>query len=309
MVNVKLSPTLKQLVSLRSPLPPPGPSAAALNKVFTQTLGDLRSSSKSFVQPNGGDSEGVLKSWIVVATATLLTTNSPSTMGPLYHFVTRTSDHALGPGSSTDASVPLQKKVERVALMREAGLKCAVLTGIPKVINNLGALREALENDVKVELDASKLPRREVSSQKTTRERGAELFELIYSPHSEKLLSKLGRSHPDFPGFIIEHAYGGVLSNPSPEPNSSPSFDTPLISRTLTSALAVACLRTQGGVGPQLTSHVFGLLKAHHQGNQTPVEQWISTEEGAEWVLGAVDQLCDVVRGPGDTALQDSARL
>ncbi|KAG9050850.1 hypothetical protein FS837_001960 [Tulasnella sp. UAMH 9824] len=309
MVNVKLSPTLKQLLSLRNPLPQPGPSAAALNKVFAQTLGDLRSSSKSPVPPSGGDSEGVLKSWVVVATATLLTTNAPSTMAPLYNFVTRVSDHGLAAEASTDASVPLQKKVERVALMREAGLKCAVLTGIPKVINTLGALREALDSDVKAEMDASQFPRREVSSQKATRERGAALFESIYNPHSEKLLSKLGRSHPDFPGFIIEHAYGGVLSNPSPEPNSSPSFDTPLISRTLTSALAVACLRAQGGVGPQLTSHVFGLLKAHHEGNQTPIEQWISTEEGAEWVLGTVDQLCDVVRESGDPTLQDSARL
>ncbi|KAG8943022.1 hypothetical protein FRC00_011423 [Tulasnella sp. 408] len=222
-------------------------------------------------------------------------------MAPLYSFVTRVSDHGLGTEASTDASVPLQKKVERVALMREAGLKCAVLTGIPKVINTLGALRESLDSDVKAELDASQLPRREVSSQKATRERGAALFEAIYNPHSEKLLSKLG--------FIIEHAYGGVLSNPSPEPNSSPSFDTPLISRTLTSALAVACLRAQGGVGPQLTSHIFGLLKAHHEGNQTPIEQWISTEEGAEWVLGTVDQLCDVVRESGDSTLQDSARL
>ncbi|KIO33906.1 hypothetical protein M407DRAFT_240814 [Tulasnella calospora MUT 4182] len=309
MVNVKLSPTLKQLLSLRNPLPQPGPSAVALNKIFAQTLGDLRTSSKSSVQLNGSDSEGVLQSWVVVATTTLLTTNSPSTMGPLYHFVTRVSDHGLGPEASTDAAVPLQKKVERVALMREAGLKCAVLTGVPKVINTLGALREALESDVKSELDAAQFPRREVSSQETTRERGAALFESIYNPHSEKLLSKLGRSHPDFPGFIIEHAYGGVLSNPSPEPNSSHSFDTPLISRTLTSALAVACLRAQGGVGPQLISHVFGLLKAHHEGNQTPIEQWISTEEGAEWVLGTVDKLCDVVRESGDTTLQDSARL
>lgn len=68
MVNVKLSPSLKHLLSLRNPLPQPAPSAEALNKVFAQTLGDLRVSSQSRIQRNSGDDgEGVLKSWVTVA--------------------------------------------------------------------------------------------------------------------------------------------------------------------------------------------------------------------------------------------------
>ncbi|KAG8996437.1 hypothetical protein FRB90_012737 [Tulasnella sp. 427] len=310
MVNVKLSPTLKHLLSLRNPLPQLGPSPEALNRVFSLTFNELRSSSKVAVQPSG--SGGVLKSWVVVAMATLLTTNTPSTMGPLYRFVANvpvSNQPGLEPNGSAQASIPLEMKAERVAIMREAGLKCSVLTGIPKVINTLGALREAVDQEVKAKLDASQLSQRDASAQQTTRDCGAALFESIYSPHTEKLLKKLGRSHPDFPGFIIEHAYGGVLSNPSPEPSSTAAFETPLISRTLTSALAVACLRAQGGVGPQLTSHVFGLLKANHEDNLTPIEQWISTEEGVAWVLGTVDRLCEVVRGREDTGPHDSARL
>ena len=70
----------------------------------------------------------------------------------------------------------------------------------------------------------------------------------------------------------------------------------------MTSVVGVACLRTEGGVGPQLLSHVFGLLKAHEADNYegeplTPGDKWISSAEGTEWVIKTVDELCDVARG------------
>lgn len=75
------------------------------------------------------------------------------------------------------------------------------------------------------------------------------------------------------------------------------------VGRVLTSATGVACLRASGGAGPQLTSHVYGLLKAHnYEGDAAAAgtsdgEQWLSTPEGAAWVINTVDKLLDVLEG------------
>lgn len=73
------------------------------------------------------------------------------------------------------------------------------------------------------------------------------------------------------------------------------------VGRALTSATGVACLRASGGVGPQLISHVYGLLKAHgYEGDAVAAgvgegEEWISTAEGATWIIGVVDKLVDAL--------------
>ena len=71
------------------------------------------------------------------------------------------------------------------------------------------------------------------------------------------------------------------------------------LSRAMTSVVGSACLRTEGGVGPQLTSHVFGLLKgraAQGQGYEINEEdRWLATDEGTEWVINTVDSILDVV--------------
>ena len=76
----------------------------------------------------------------------------------------------------------------------------------------------------------------------------------------------------------------------------------------MTSVVGSACLRAEGGVGPQLTSHVFGLLKgreAQSQGYEMNEEdRWLATDQGTEWVINTVDSILDVVaprqsqRGP-----------
>ena len=67
------------------------------------------------------------------------------------------------------------------------------------------------------------------------------------------------------------------------------------LSRTLGSVVGVASLRAEGGVGPQLTSHIFGLLKARNTENQTEEDKWLSSDEGTEWVLRIVDEVLDGV--------------
>ena len=68
------------------------------------------------------------------------------------------------------------------------------------------------------------------------------------------------------------------------------------LSRALTSVVGIACLRTEGRVGPQLTSHVFGLLKAHNVDDQSAEDAWLSSEEGAEWIIRTVDAVHDAVK-------------
>ena len=70
------------------------------------------------------------------------------------------------------------------------------------------------------------------------------------------------------------------------------------------SILAVATLRTQTGVGPQVLSHVFGLRKAYEDGTaaaEPEVEggQWLGSDEGSVWLIEHVDR---IVAALGDGA-------
>ena len=69
------------------------------------------------------------------------------------------------------------------------------------------------------------------------------------------------------------------------------------LSRTLGSVVGAACLRAETRVGPQLTSHVFGLLKARAIDGLSTEDRWLSSDEGTEWVVRTVDRIYDVARG------------
>ena len=103
-----------------------------------------------------------------------------------------------------------------------------------------------------------------------------------------------GRAYSDATAFIIQ-SYGVVLAPLDyPSPNSKVQGN---LSRALGSVVGTACLRAEMHVGPQLTSHVFGLLKARNQPELSEEDQWLSSDEGTEWVLRSVDQIYDVARG------------
>lgn len=69
------------------------------------------------------------------------------------------------------------------------------------------------------------------------------------------------------------------------------------LSRALGSVVGTACLRAETRVGPQLASHVFGLLKARNVEGLAEGDKWLSTDEGTEWVIRSVDSIYDVARG------------
>ena len=68
------------------------------------------------------------------------------------------------------------------------------------------------------------------------------------------------------------------------------------LSRAPGSVVGIACLRAEGGVGPQLVSHVYGLLKARDVEGLSKEDYWLATDEGTEWVIRTVDRILDVVK-------------
>lgn len=209
----------------------------------------------------------------------------------------------------------LVQRVQRACLMREVGLKCIGFIGIPKVINQLAALRAAVDEDGELKAALPTAPRRKVTAQELgpVQEAAYKLWNDIYTPHSDKLISILGHSHPDLPVFIVDGEYGPLFSPPhtfasKPELTQEPAWE---VNRLRTSLVAIAGLRAQGGVGPQVTSHVWGLMKAQKsiatQGEAYAKGlQWLTTEDGALWAVRTVDFLCEAVEGAEPPAERES---
>jgi hypothetical protein len=118
-------------------------------------------------------------------------------------------------------------------------------------------------------------------------------------------VAKLSDSHPDLPVHILNHEYGALFA----DPESLGHVSGAKVGRVLTSIVAVACLRAQTGVGPQVTSHVFGLRKAYEDGSfkangEFEVEggEWLASDEGNIWLLEAVDRIIEALgQGKGST--------
>lgn len=67
------------------------------------------------------------------------------------------------------------------------------------------------------------------------------------------------------------------------------------------SVVAVACLRAQTGVGPQVVSHLFGLRKAFEDGTaetgESEIEggKWLAGNEGSMWLLEQTDRIVEAI--------------
>lgn len=98
--------------------------------------------------------------------------------------------------------------------------------------------------------------------------------------------------------FIIE-SYGAVLS-PLPPTTSNAQGN---LSRALGSVVGISCLRAESRVGPQLISHVFGLLKARTwPGELSAEDKWLGSDEGTQWVIETTDAILDVVEKDKESA-------
>ncbi|KAI0079657.1 hypothetical protein K474DRAFT_1683052 [Panus rudis PR-1116 ss-1] len=266
-----LPPAIKHLLTLRSPNLPPAPSTSKILGILKSTYHDAHS-------------HGAVTGWLTLATCTLLTANVPSSVGQLYQFATRSNFEDPG------TRLSVADAVNKAALMRESALKSCIFVGVPRTILSLAGLNVSLEDDVKARLRKESIRIPDAQNIDEIQERGRALWANIYRPHAEKLYKKLGSYHPDFIEFIIQ-AYGTVLA---PLPGGSNVQGN--LSRALGSVVGVACLRAEGGVGPQLTSHVFGLLKARDVDGMSEEDYWLASDEGTEWVIRTVDAILDVVK-------------
>ncbi|KAK5805795.1 hypothetical protein VI817_000053 [Penicillium citrinum] len=262
----KLSPALKSLINAPAARPSTIPAPANITSIY-QAI-QQRADAQRLSQP----------SWIALSTAATMTMNSPDSLAALYRLAATSMD-----------------PVQTAELIREVGLKCISFNGIPRTINCLNAFKADLPNSVSSQL--SRTPTRAPTPANITAitERGQSLWDSIYRPFEKKLFEKLADSHPDLPVHILNSHYGALLSDPA-RTNGTPSAG-----RILTSIVAVSCLRAQSGVGPQVTSHVFGLRKALEDGTwATDVEtqegaRWLASDEGNTWILNSVDSIVDAI--------------
>ena len=209
-----------------------------------------------------------------------MTMNSPDSMSTLYKLAS--------------SSQSLRQATATAELMREIGLKCISFNGVPRTINMLNAFRASLPSDVVSSLSTT--PTRAPSTENiiSIRERGRQLWNSIYRPYEAKLVDKLAEAHPDLPVHILNSEYGSLLSDP-------PRSTGATVGRITTSIVAVACLRAQTGVGPQVTSHVFGLRKAAEDGTwkddveTEDVVKWLASDEGNLWILEKVDDVVSTI--------------
>ncbi|KAI7357621.1 hypothetical protein KC354_g9928 [Hortaea werneckii] len=273
----KLSEPLKAFINAAHARPNTTPAPRHIGSVYEKVAQDA--SAKSVGMP----------AWLTASTAATMTMNSPRSMLELYGLATSPTQ-AQGQNNGIWAA----------ELMREVGLKCIGLNGVPRTINTLGEFYNGLPPEIQSELK-KRQPRRHLSQSHidATLHRGNALWESIYRPFSDKLTNKLAQSHPDLPVFIIEGEYGALFSDPAyPGGNHDPN--RPNIGRVLMSILAVAVLRAQTGVGPQVVSHLFGLRKAYEDGTaeaEPGVQggKWLASSEGSYWLLEQVDRIVEAI--------------
>ena len=272
----KLSESLKALINAAHARPATIKAPPNINSIYSRI-------SDSAASHNVG-----VPAWLTLSTAATMTMNSPQSLLTLHSIASNTSSpQSLSPTQAAE-------------LMREVGLKCISFNGIPRAINMLGAFREGLPKDVQSSLSTK--PTRQLSNSNANEmlKRGRGLWDSIYRPFEDKLVDKLAQSHPNLPVHILSAHYGTLLSDP---PSNMPVD----VGRILSSLIAIACLRAQTGVGPQVLSHVFGLRKAFEDGSAEGEDEvqggkWLASEEGNKWVLESIDEIVAAIgEGQGNT--------
>ncbi|RYO76159.1 hypothetical protein DL766_003868 [Monosporascus sp. MC13-8B] len=248
---------------------------------YTRASGDVQPALINFASSAKEKKVG-LPAWVTLSTAVSATLNCPEAMTSIFHLA-NSSDSQRAP-------------VQNAELIREVGLKCISFNGIPRSINTLGAFYGSLPSDVASSLSTATAREYTAANVEARKKDGLTLWDQVYLGFERKLLDKLAQSHPDLPVHIINGHYGNLLSDPRGKKTGAN------VGRVLTSLVAIACLRSQTGVGPQVTSHVFGLRKAYENGDahaegQEPVEggEWLASNDGNIWMLENIDKLVNVI--------------
>jgi len=145
---------------------------------------------------------------------------------------------------------------------REALLQVHLFAGVPRQVEAAGVLEAAG--------GLGRPDAGEIEGGADVRARGSALFDRIYAEDSPAVRAMLARGHPEFERWVLEHAYGRVLSRPGLAPDR----------RELLAVAALAAL----GQERQLASHARGALRC----GATQAE-----------IVGALDAVADLADSPG----------
>ncbi|RHZ63223.1 uncharacterized protein CDV56_106343 [Aspergillus thermomutatus] len=276
----KLSSSLKALINAPGARPNTVPAPRNIRSVYQK------------IQQSALANNVSSPSWLALSTAATMTMNSPDSLAVLFQLVA---------SAQTE-----EESVATAELMREVGLKCISFNGIPRTINCLNAFKASLPESVSKKLSRTPTRAPDPGNISDIGNRGRALWDSIYRPFETKLVNKLADSHPDLPVHILNSHYGALLSDPAGRTTGANA------GRIVTSIVAISCLRAQSGVGPQVTSHVFGLRKAIEDGtwaHDVETEQgarWLASDEGNTWILASVD---DIVQSISEGAGSNFAPL
>lgn len=130
--------------------------------------------------------------------------NEPSDFARLFEYFANSSKHS--------STILLSKLVLR---LRTALFKAVPLVGVPRIINALSALHQAVSKHPRAQEVFNDLPLQSTKPTKTTEEDSAAgwaFFKAIYAQHAEKIIERIGETSPDLAEMIVDELYGANLS-------------------------------------------------------------------------------------------------
>ena len=102
-----------------------------------------------------------------------------------------------------------------VLRLRTALFKAVPLVGVPRIINALAALHDAVKTHPNAEHILEHLPTQSSKPSRTTEQDSAAgwaFFKAIYGKHAESIIERIGKSSPDLAEMIVDELYGANLS-------------------------------------------------------------------------------------------------
>ncbi|KAK0739710.1 AhpD-like protein [Apiosordaria backusii] len=193
-----------------------------------------------------------VNTWYFIAATTLSQLNRPDEIQKVY--LHALGQRPLGAEVAEDGppAVPsLDEKRDISRRMREALIKAAPVTGVPKTINALLELKNVTPDDLLDEPQGPSPTGRPTDVYNTPitqiLKRGQDFFEGIYGKITKRVMGQMDRSGTEDLGLIARLVYGYILSN------------TNVLSAVETSYVMIAGLIPQD-VNPQLKGHLRGAL-------------------------------------------------
>ncbi|KAI0636233.1 hypothetical protein C8Q77DRAFT_1102312 [Trametes polyzona] len=254
-----------------STVPWPCSEALELRKVLSAVLQDAKA-------------RGVETGAMVLATSTLATVNAPPSLGHLYQIITRRDPD--DPSTRCD----VEEATTAAEQMREAILRSLIFIGVPRTFISLGSLYDSFEDEVRGNLRTSSVRLATSENIEEIVGRGSAFGDTIYGPQRSTIEARFRTYHPDLVD-IVSYLYGSSFA---PLPGGDAVRGN--LNRTLCSVIAIACLRSEGGVGALLHGHVLGLLRARNEPDQSDEDHWLASDEGVQWVIRSVDIILDAVK-------------